>query len=283
MMILACVDASAYMASVCDLAAWAATRTGAKVEVLHVIQRKDAIAGRHDLSGAIGLGVKSGLLEELTRIDEAEGRLAIERGRLLLDSAHERLKAAGVEQINLLPRHGGIVETIVEREEQADLVVIGKRGASSEFATEHLGSKLERVVRASTRSVFVASREVRAIESVTLAYDGSPATVKALQLICSSPLFEGLAIDVVTVGDAMPATEEMLAAATAQLVAAGRRAERFLLPGSAEKAIAQHVRDRESGMLVMGAYGHSRLRHLIIGSTTTALVRTVRVPILLVR
>jgi nucleotide-binding universal stress UspA family protein len=36
-------------------------------------------------------------------------------------------------------------------------------------------------------------------------------------------------------------------------------------------------------MLVMGAYGHSPLRTLIVGSTTTAMIRTVHVPVLLVR
>ena len=37
------------------------------------------------------------------------------------------------------------------------------------------------------------------------------------------------------------------------------------------------------GLLVMGAYGHSRIRSLIIGSTTTAMVRAVKVPVLLYR
>jgi nucleotide-binding universal stress UspA family protein len=36
-------------------------------------------------------------------------------------------------------------------------------------------------------------------------------------------------------------------------------------------------------MLVMGAYGHSRVRSLIIGSTTTEMVRSARVPLLLFR
>ena len=64
--ILACIDASTYATSVVDLAAWAAKGLGVDVELLHIVQRKDAIAARHDHSGAIGLGVKSELLEELT-------------------------------------------------------------------------------------------------------------------------------------------------------------------------------------------------------------------------
>jgi nucleotide-binding universal stress UspA family protein len=33
----------------------------------------------------------------------------------------------------------------------------------------------------------------------------------------------------------------------------------------------------------MGAYGHSRIRNLMIGSTTTAMIRTCKVPVVLMR
>ena len=128
--ILACIDASAYAASVCDLAAWASKRLDLPVELLHVVQRRDAVAQRHDLSGAIGLGAKSELLEELTRLEEADSRLQIERGRVLLATMADRLRADGATAIAPLHRHGGIVETIIEREADARVVVIGKRGAS---------------------------------------------------------------------------------------------------------------------------------------------------------
>ncbi|MEZ5862313.1 MAG: universal stress protein, partial [Geminicoccaceae bacterium] len=199
--ILACVDSSAvYGTSVCDLAAWAAGRLGAGVELLHVVQRNDAVAQRHDLSGAIGLGVKTELLEELTRIDEAAGKLAVARGRLLLDGAEERLKAAGVTDIRKVHRHGGIVETIIEREADVDFVVLGKRGASSEFATDHIGSKVERVVRASSRPVLIASREIRPPATVVVAFDGSATATKAVELVAASPLFAGLAVHLVAAG-----------------------------------------------------------------------------------
>lgn len=54
--ILAAIDASGYATSVCDLAAWAAKRLDRPIELLHVVQRKDAVAERHDLSGGSGSG-----------------------------------------------------------------------------------------------------------------------------------------------------------------------------------------------------------------------------------
>src|SRR3546814_6453825 len=112
--ILAAIDASGYATSVCDLAAWASPRLGLPVELLHVVQRKDAVAERHDLSGAIGLGVKSSLLEELTRLEEADARLQVERGRVLLAASEARLRAAGDDDERVLHRLGGGVETGLE-------------------------------------------------------------------------------------------------------------------------------------------------------------------------
>ncbi len=281
--ILACIDASAvYGTSVCDLAAWAAGRLGAGIELLHVVQRKDAVSQRHDLSGAIGLGVKTELLEELTRIDEAEGKLAVARGRLLLDGAEERLKAAGVTDIKKVHRHGGIVETIIEREADVDFVVMGKRGASSEFATDHIGSKVERVARASTKPVLIASREIRPPATIVVAFDGSATANKAVELVASSPLFAGLAVHLVAAGTGSQ-LRSRLDAALALLGERPVAPEVHLVEGQPEQVIAAHMKRQAAGLLVMGAYGHSPLRTLIVGSTTTTMIRTVRAPILLMR
>ena len=279
--LLACIDASAYATSVCDHAAWVATRLFASVEILHVIQRKDAVAARHDLSGAVGLGAKSMLLEELTRIGESEGRLAREQGKALLGAAEQRLRQAGVEDVALVHRHGGIVETVVEREAEADMVVIGKRGASADFAKGHLGSKVERVVRSSTRPVLVASRAFRPIREVVLAYDGGESARKAVHFMAGSALFRDAKVHVVMAGAADESHTERLAGAVRALRTGGIETSSALVQSSAEDGIADAMRERD--MLVMGAYGHSALRAMIVGSTTTAMMRTCQVPVLLFR
>ena len=281
--ILACIDASSYATSVCELTGWAARRLSASVEILHVVQRKDAVAARQDLSGAIGLGVKSALLEELTRIDQAEGKLAIERGRILLGEAERMLATAGISEAHTLHRHGGIVETIIEREAEADLVVIGKRGASSEFATDHIGSKIERVVRASAKPVLIASRKILEPGVVVVAFDGGAASSKALDFVAASPLFTGLEIHLVVAGPEDTAHRARLDEARDRLSGRTPAPIQILAQGPADKVIGEHMVKHPDGVLVMGAYGHSPLRTLIVGSTTTTMIRTVRVPVLLVR
>lgn len=276
--ILACIDASAYANGVCDLAAWASKRLSLPVELLHVVQRRDAVAARNDLSGAIGLGVKTSLLEELVALEESDARLQVERGRVLLAAGEQRLRDAGAQGVRTLHRHGGIVETIIEREANARLVVIGKRGASHEFAQDHIGSKVERVVRSSDRPILIASRAVEEPREVVFAYDASPAAQRALSRLVESPLFAGLPVHIVMAGG----REDALSDARTRL-SETRAVRHTVQPGKPEQVIADIVAQTPGAMLLMGAYGHSPLRTMIVGSTTTAMIRTVRVPVLLVR
>jgi len=280
--ILACIDASAYANSVCDLAAWASRRLDLPVELLHVVQRRDAVAARKDLSGAIGLGVKTDLMAELVRLEESDARLQVERGRVLLNAAEQRLQEGGVDHVRTLHRHGGIVETILEREADARVVVIGKRGAGHEFAADHVGSKIERVVRASDRPILIASRMVEEPRAIVFAYDASRAANRALERLRNSPLFTGLPVHVVMADTDDAAHRRALDDAAAQL-RDSRDVRTTLQGGRPETLIADIVGQTPGAMLVMGAYGHSPLRRLIVGSTTTAMIRTVHVPVLLVR
>ena len=74
--IIALVDGSAYGESVCDHAAWVAQAVGGKVELLHVLGRRDTRIAPANLSGALGLGAKSHLLEELAAHDRERVHLA---------------------------------------------------------------------------------------------------------------------------------------------------------------------------------------------------------------
>ena len=138
-------------------------------------------------------------------------------------------------------------------------------------------------VRASHKPVFVASRAFRPIRKVLVAYDGGTSAMKAVDHIARSPLFQGLELHVVTVGAPTPEAAKGLADAKALLKAAGLVVDTAILPGQPETALSRLVEEAPFDMLVMGAYGHSRIRSLIIGSTTTAMIRSCKVPVILMR
>ncbi len=280
--IIALVDGSIYSASVCDHAAWIAGRTGSPVELLHVLGRREG-AETQDRSGAIALGARTALLNELAALDAQRAKLMMERGRAILDDARDRLAQANVSGVTTRLRSGEIVESMAEIEDQARVIVIGKRGEAADFATGHLGSNLERILRSAHKPVLVASRAFRPIQNVLVAFDGGTSALKAVDHIARSPVFQGLTVHVVTVGTANTQVTRGLENAQATLRAAGIIAETSTLPGQPETALAQLVEKAGLNMLVMGAYGHSRIRSLIIGSTTTAMIRACKVPLVLFR
>jgi nucleotide-binding universal stress UspA family protein len=280
--IIAFVDGSIYSASVCEHAAWAAKRLGVPVDLLHVLGRREAVE-QPDLSGSIKLGARTALMAELAALDEQRAKLVAHRGRAILDDAQALLTAAGVTEVTTHLRHGDLIETLGEREAEAELILIGKRGEAADFAIGHLGSNLERIVRAAHRPILVAARAFNPIKKVLIAYDGGTSAMKAVDYIARSPLFADLEISVVAVGTKNPATEKGLADAASLLRAAGIVAQTAIAPGQPETALGKLVEEAGYDMVVMGAYGHSRIRSLIIGSTTTAMVRSCKVPILLMR
>jgi nucleotide-binding universal stress UspA family protein len=280
--IVALVDGSIYSASVCDHAAWISQRTGAPVELLHVLGRREA-PEKADLSGAIALGARTALMEELAALDAQRAKLINHRGRAILDDARAILDRAGVTEITTRLRQGDVVETITEVEKDARVIMVGKRGEAADFAKGHLGSNLERIIRASQKPVFVASRAFKPIQKVLVAYDCGTSAMKAVDHIARSPMFAGLSVHVVTVGTATEVAKKGLDDAKAMLRAAGLDADVSILPGLPEMALAKLVDDAQFDLLVMGAYGHSRIRSLIIGSTTTAMIRSCKVPVLLMR
>ena len=280
--IVALVDGSIYSASVCDHAAWMSRRTGSAVELIHVLGRREA-PDRQDLSGTIALGARNALLEELAELDAQRARLISHKGRAILEDARSILDRAGVSTVATRLRHGDIVDAVAEIEGDAGVVMIGKRGEAADFARGHLGSNLERIVRASRRPVFVASRTFQPISKVLLAHDGGMSAMKAVDHVARNPVFSGLAVHVVTVGAPAPEIRRELESARALLRGAGIEAETSVLPGQPEQALGRLVDDAQFDMLVMGAYGHSRIRSLIIGSTTTEMIRSCRVPVVLIR
>lgn len=280
--IVALVDGSIYSASVCDHAAWIASRTGAPVELIHVLGRREA-SDSHDHSGAIALGARTALMEELAALDAQRAKLISHRGRAILEDATALLEKAGVTDVTTRLRNGDIVEAVADVEGDARVILIGKRGEAADFAKGHLGSNLERIVRASHKPVFVASRAFKSISKVLVAYDVGASAMKAVDHIARSPLFQGLAVHVVNVSSASPEVTKGLADAKAMLKAAGIEAETSVLPGQPETALSKLVEEAQFDMLVMGAYGHSRIRSLIIGSTTTAMIRACKVPVVLMR
>lgn len=280
--VLAAVDPSSYAPSVAALAGWAAARLGAELELMHAIDRTAGVE-RRDLSGNLALGAQESLLAELAALDEQRGKLAQAHGRALLERLQTDVAAAHGVQAGVRQRHGELVETLLDLEPQVRLFVLGKRGEHADFAKGHLGSNLERVIRAVHRPVLVASRAFHPVNRFMIAFDGSETTRRCVEMVAISPLLRGTQCHLLMAGADDAARRQDLAWAVGQLEQAGFQPRARIVEGAPEVAIARQAEENGIELLVMGAYGHSRIRTMIVGSTTTQLLRTCQIPLLLLR
>ncbi|QLF68573.1 universal stress protein [Peteryoungia desertarenae] len=280
--ILGLIDGSNYAASVCDHIAWIAKKTDVSVELLHVIGDQETVEPA-DLSGNIGLGARTALLKELAELDAQKAKVAQKRGRLLLEDAKARLHAAGIASVETRLRNGDLIETVQEMEAGADIIVIGKRGEGADFAKGHLGSNLERVVRSTHRAIVIASRAFKPVNKLLIAFDGGATALKTVDQVARSPILDGLGAKLVMAGADTTENRRKLDDAAVILKAAGYSPDLSLVPGSAEKVISEAIEIEGFDLLAMGAYSHSRLRTLFLGSTTTEMIRSCKVPVVIFR
>lgn len=287
--LIALIDASNYAQSVCDHAAWAAGRMGARVKLYHVMGRRESMANQ-DLSGAIELGARTHILEKLAEVDAARAKLSHELGRTILDDAKTRVIEAsarggtGAVEVETRLRQGDLIETITAKQATGDMIMLGKRGEAAALAMAHIGSNLERIARAVLKPVFIASRAFKPISSVLVAFDGGASAQKIIEYIKTNPLFSGLNITLVHVGAPTTAMTQSLEKAVVELRNSGVGAVSFTQrSGTPETVLAQMSNNEGHDLLVMGTYGHSRIRSLIIGSTTTQMIASCHVPLVLVR
>lgn len=282
--VYACIDGLANSACVIDWAAWSALRLDAPLELLHVLARSPLPPPVTDYSGAIGLGAQEALLVELSELDAQRGKLAQEAGRQLLAEARLRAASAGVERLDARLRHGELLDSVLELEPDARLFVLGQHYRASGASKIHLDHHVERVIRAVKRPVLVATgAPFEAPKLFVIAFDGSPTGHKTIATVARSPMLKGLPVVLAMAGADTPLARQQLEDARLALAAAGFEAYAALLPGAPEEVLPAFLKAQGASLLVMGAYGHSRIRQLMVGSTTTTLLRLSEVPVLILR
>lgn len=282
--VYACIDGLASTAAVIDWAAWSAQRLDTPLEFLHVLEQQADRAALGDYSGAIGFGAQESLLLELSELDAKRSKLAQEAARSLLASARDRAAALGLTRLDGRMRHGELVDSLQEVEADARLFVLGEHYHATQPSRIHLDHHVERVIRSVKRPVLVATQErFEAPQSFVIAFDGSPTARKTVETVAASPMLRGMPAIVAMAGPDNAASQQQLDWARQTLVAVGFEVTVALVQGEPEQALPELIKLKAAGLLVMGAYGHSRIRQLIVGSTTTTLLRLSEVPVLILR
>ena len=279
--VVACIDGSNSTQAVSDYASWASLKLDAPLEFLHVLDKK-AFPKSSDISGHIGLGSRESLLKELTELDEKRGKIALQHGHELLESAKSRAISLGVKAPLSRQRHGDLVSTLYEMENDIRLLVMGRQGADGDIIRDHVGSNIESVVRIMHRPILISPTVYKEPHNLMIAYDGSDTAMKGVEMIASSPLFKSIPCHVVMVNHDNKNVTDQLSWAETTLNDAGFEVIKARLNGEVKKALCDYRDQNQIGMVVMGAYGHSKIRQFLVGSISTRMIQhTTNVPLLL--
>jgi nucleotide-binding universal stress UspA family protein len=280
--VVACIDGSQAAPAVCDYAAWASKHMETPMMLLHVLD-EERYPAEPDLVGNIGLGSREQLLEDLAELDRKRAKLALEHGHHMLDEAQKRVSEAGIGEVIQRQRHGDLTESLLALENQTRLLVMGLHGESSSERDTHVGSQLETVIRSMHRPILLVPDEFTQPRSAMLAFDGSATAFKGVELLAGSPVLKGMPLHLVMVGPDTNDRWEQLRKAERMLAGLESEITLAIRAGDVEPALHAYQEEQDIDILVMGAYGHSRIRQFLVGSTTTRMLETARKPLVVLR
>jgi len=261
----------------------------------HAADELDAFLG--ELPGLAGL---DGAVRAGDAANEILAEAAEWRADLVVVGTHGR---RGVPRLLL----GSVAETVLRRADASVLAIPPAAAPSAASApppvAEALAGPVPRQAAArrprSTRGERPASVPARCILAATDLTSASDhvlrsagtlaaATGAGLRVIhafdFASPAYMGRRVDRVAFQDRIAAAEAALDAQIARTVppevtVAERRVEVY----AAHRAIAEHAADSAAELVVVGAHTHHGSHLGVLGSTTDRLIRTLRVPCLVVR
>lgn len=301
-MVLSCIDGASFSEAVCDYSTWIAKTVDAPLTFLHTIENRQ-LPPVADLSGSIGLGASEDLLNELTEIEQSRGKLLIKKGHLMLQAAKQKAADGGVADANIRQRHGSLTEALIELEDNIRVLVVGIRGEQHEKesagdgavsgvdsgvslgAGSGVGEQLETIVRSLHKPILVVNKPFSLPERIMLAYDGSDAAKKALQMVISSPLFKTTECHLVHVAndDNEKNNDLILNEAKEKFSTAGISVVAVSLTGKIEEVLASYQSANDIDLTVMGAFSHNRVRDFLLGSFTAKMMEVTQRPLLLLR
>jgi len=275
--ILIPVDGSQNSATAVDYGIYIAPKLEATLNGLHVI---DVYLIQGPLTTDISATV--GVLPYDAFFDAVETSLK-EKADAIVKTFAERCAKARLACLGKITI-GKISDAIIEESKDADLIVMARKGEHFHLKEGSLlGSVAKDVVRHSGKPVLITPERFIEIESMALAYDGSVPARKALELSLAISEKAKWPITVVMItSDAQKAADW-----SAQVEEAAQQGaadcETVILTGKEQDEILKFIREGSVELMVMGAYGHNRLHELLLGSTTSHIIKNSPIPVLLIR
>jgi nucleotide-binding universal stress UspA family protein len=257
-----------------DYAIALAAQCQGRLSGLHVIDVK-LLEGPflRDISASLGTAPYVNYQNNIALILEERGRAAL---RAFESACHD----AGLECQTRIAT-GVVARAILENAELADLIVMGRAGEHSEWLDGLVGSTTASVVRRAKQPVLVTGQRELGGRRLVVAYDGSQHAKRALKAAMQLVPHWSEPFDVLFVGNRE--TDALRQEVESYLDAHASSFEFVVRSGDPSEAIVTYAQEAGADLLVMGAYGHTKVRELVVGSTTAFALNHAPCPLLLAR
>jgi nucleotide-binding universal stress UspA family protein len=244
---------------------------GARVTGLAIVEDR-TLGGLRGSSGSV-------TLPALDALDAFLGARADAASRRVAERAREKSVACACETVR-----GIADDLLVERSKNVDVVVIGRDGEHGPFRTALIGSTVDGFLRKTAKPAIVVPAGAELAGPILLAFDGSPGSRLAARSAVELAGRLGAAIHVFVdskdKGRSAARFDEvrrLLGSASVPV----REAASTL--GRPDAKIVDAAREANAGMIVMGAFGRSRIHEYFLGSNSAAVVRNSPIAVLLAR
>jgi nucleotide-binding universal stress UspA family protein len=214
---------------------------------------------------------------------EESQKLLDQKAEEVLKKIENILKQKKVEFV-LEKESGNPVDMICDKARLADMVMVGARGEFAKWSDKMLGATLEALTRLCIKPIFISPKEYQDIQKIMVAYDGSENASKGLALAAFFASRLDLPLLLLNVNDSNQAGKQILQEAKEYLAPYKlSQLEEEVVTGDAAEKIIEMSKARKVDLIIMGSYGHSRIREAILGSTTVQAMRNATVPVLMAR
>lgn len=223
-------------------------------------------------------------MEELSEEETQESKRLIQEGKEILSQSKQRAIESGAINPIARQRHGSLSEALAVLESEISVVVIGLSGEDHENHKQGLGSQLEASIRALHKPVFIVRDHFTTPKTVLLAYNGSPASKKALEMVENGALCNKLLqVHVVSVHKDLSEAQRLASEAESRLKQSGVEVKSQALTGDRVEELMSYQNEHKLDLMVMGAFSHGKVHGFLFGSFTSEMLVKLNTPVLLLR
>jgi len=228
-----------------------------------------------------------------TALDQKELQTATERVDAVLQDFRERAGKAGISSFDIRRVDGSPLQVIEIEAASHDLIVLGR---NSMFDVDgeicELPLCVDRIIRGEPRPILLVpdqapdSRQGISQSPILVAFDGSPASSRAVHMFALLGLAAGRVVHVVTLDQSSSSRAEETASRACALLRRHGAAETHAIglgdreAGTPAETILGLAKALKPGMITMGAYGTRGIQE-IFGSCTREVLNACPAPLFL--